>query len=196
MAVFLNSGHSRLDAAYKPSNVLCLPRLHGDNAGLSSSPGKRHVSRRKIQQHHPPHRLSAVVYGILRPADRQHPASRPMDDRKLFNIRVHSSTALHYVHPLPQLLSSRVQEAGSKNGSRLHLPANCGKLYPYMLVSLRDGAGPAMLALVWSLAALGIALDVFSRRRIEILQLSIYLLMGWVAVQQYNNLRAALSPRV
>jgi hemolysin III len=65
-----------------------------------------------------------------------------------------------------------------------------------MLVSLRDGAGPAMLALVWSLAALGIALDVFSRRRIEILQLSIYLLMGWVAVQQYNNLRAALSPRV
>jgi hemolysin III len=44
-----------------------------------------------------------------------------------------------------------------------------------MLVSLRDGAGPAMLALVWSLAALGIALDVFSRRRIEILQLSIYL---------------------
>jgi len=69
-----------------------------------------------------------------------------------------------------------------------------GSYTPYMLVSLRDGAGPAMLALVWSLAALGIALDVFSRRRIEILQLSIYLLMGWVAVQQYNNLRAALSP--
>lgn len=68
-----------------------------------------------------------------------------------------------------------------------------GSYTPYMLVSLRDGAGPLMLALVWGLAALGIALDVFSTRRIEILQLSIYLSMGWVAILQYANLGQALS---
>jgi hemolysin III len=69
-----------------------------------------------------------------------------------------------------------------------------GSYTPYALVSLRDGAGPSLLALIWGLAALGIGLDIFSRRRIETLQLSIYLLMGWVAVLQYDNLRTALSP--
>ncbi len=68
-----------------------------------------------------------------------------------------------------------------------------GSYTPYMLVSLRDGAGPVMLSVVWGLAVLGIVLDVFSTRRIEILQLSIYLSMGWVAVLQYDNLRQALS---
>jgi len=69
-----------------------------------------------------------------------------------------------------------------------------GSYTPYMLVSLRDGAGPVMLSVVWGLAVLGILLDVLSTRRIEILQLSIYLSMGWVAALQYDNLRHALSP--
>ncbi len=68
-----------------------------------------------------------------------------------------------------------------------------GTYTPFMLVSLRNGAGPTMLTVVWGLAALGIFLDLFSKRRIQILQLSIYLLMGWIAVLQYRQLGEALG---
>ncbi len=68
-----------------------------------------------------------------------------------------------------------------------------GTYTPYMLVSLRDGAGPQLLAVVWGLAGLGILLELHPSRRIETLQLSIYLLMGWLAVLEWNNLKAAIG---
>jgi hemolysin III len=67
-----------------------------------------------------------------------------------------------------------------------------GSYTPYTLVTLRDGKGPMMLAVVWSLAIIGIALDVFSKRRIEVLQVIIYLAMGWVCVLDFSSLKAAL----
>jgi hemolysin III len=67
-----------------------------------------------------------------------------------------------------------------------------GSYTPYTLVTLRDGRGPMMLAVVWSLAIIGIALDVFSKRRIEVLQVIIYLAMGWVCVLDYSSLKVAL----
>jgi hemolysin III len=68
-----------------------------------------------------------------------------------------------------------------------------GTYTPYMLVSLRDGSGPLMLALVWTLAGVGILLDVLVARRRTYLQIVIYLLMGWVCTIDYANLRAAIS---
>lgn len=68
-----------------------------------------------------------------------------------------------------------------------------GTYTPYMLVSLRDGAGPQLLAVVWGLAVLGILLELHPARRNETLQLFIYLLMGWLAVLEWNNLKAAIS---
>ncbi len=68
-----------------------------------------------------------------------------------------------------------------------------GTYTPFMLVSLRNGAGPAMLTAVWALAALGIFLEFCGKRRIQILQVSIYILMGWVAVLQYRQLGEALG---
>jgi hemolysin III len=68
-----------------------------------------------------------------------------------------------------------------------------GTYTPYMLVSLRDGAGPQLLAVVWGLAVLGILLELHPSRRIEALQLFIYLLMGWLAMLEWNNLKAAIS---
>ena len=67
-----------------------------------------------------------------------------------------------------------------------------GTYTPYTLVTLRDGRGPEVLAVVWSLAIIGILLDVLSTRRIEILQMLIYLGMGWVCVLDYSNLKVAL----
>lgn len=68
-----------------------------------------------------------------------------------------------------------------------------GTYTPFMLVSLRNGAGPTMLTTVWALAGLGIFLEFFSKRRIQILQVSIYILMGWIAVLQYRQLGEALG---
>ena len=68
-----------------------------------------------------------------------------------------------------------------------------GTYTPYMLVSLRDGRGPYMLSAVWALAVLGLSLDVLRARRIELLQIAIYLGMGWIVALEYGNLRSAIS---
>jgi hemolysin III len=67
-----------------------------------------------------------------------------------------------------------------------------GTYTPYMLVSLREGSGPLMLALVWSLAIVGILLDVLIEKRMKALQIVIYLVMGWVCMLDYAELLAAI----
>ena len=67
-----------------------------------------------------------------------------------------------------------------------------GTYTPYMLVSLGDGKGPLLLAFVWGLAIVGILIDLFKARRIEILQIIIYLVMGWTCTLDFANLQAAL----
>lgn len=67
-----------------------------------------------------------------------------------------------------------------------------GTYTPYMVVSLRDGNGPVMLLVVWSLALLGLLLDLIVSRRIEVMQIFIYLLMGWICAFEYTSLRASM----
>jgi hemolysin III len=77
-----------------------------------------------------------------------------------------------------------------------HIAIYCliaGTYTPYMMVSLDDGNGALLLTSVWGLAVLGIVLDLFVRRRIEVLQLIIYLAMGWLIVFDYSNLSHAIG---
>jgi hemolysin III len=67
-----------------------------------------------------------------------------------------------------------------------------GTYTPYMLVALADGNGPYMLASVWILAFIGISLDVLKKKRSYILQLIVYLLMGWVVTLEYSSLKETL----
>ena len=69
-----------------------------------------------------------------------------------------------------------------------------GTYTPYTLVTLRDHGGPMLLAAVWTLAAVGILLDVFKAHRNQVLQVTIYLLMGWVCVLKYPELKSAMLP--
>lgn len=69
-----------------------------------------------------------------------------------------------------------------------------GTYTPYMIVSLSNGNGPVMLAFVWGLAVIGILLDTLIRRRIEIIQISIYLIMGWICILEYSNLKLTIQP--
>lgn len=68
-----------------------------------------------------------------------------------------------------------------------------GTYTPYMLVSLGDGNGPLILACVWGLAVLGVLLEILSPKRIELLQMLIYLVMGWMCTLEYTNLQQAIS---
>lgn len=69
-----------------------------------------------------------------------------------------------------------------------------GSYTPFMLVSLRDGNGWAILAVVWSLAIAGILSEIFlSGRAVKVCQLIIYLAMGWACAYDLDSLRKALS---
>ena len=50
-----------------------------------------------------------------------------------------------------------------------------------------------MLLLVWGLTVVGLLLDLIISRRIETLQIIIYLLMGWICVFQYDRLLANIA---
>jgi len=67
-----------------------------------------------------------------------------------------------------------------------------GTYTPYMLLTLQDSGGTMMLALVWSLAVIGLMIDVLVVKRIEWLQIIIYLAMGWICVFKYSALQLAI----
>ena len=67
-----------------------------------------------------------------------------------------------------------------------------GTYTPYMLVSLHNENGWIMLAMIWALAVLGILLELFTPKRIEWLQILIYIIMGWFCTLNYSELQAAL----
>lgn len=68
-----------------------------------------------------------------------------------------------------------------------------GTYTPYTLVSLKDNDGLGLLVFVWSLAIIGILLDVFKRNRTEWLQITIYLMMGWACVAKISALKLAMD---
>jgi hemolysin III len=68
-----------------------------------------------------------------------------------------------------------------------------GTYTPYMLVSLRDGNGFLILAIIWMLALAGILSEVFlSGRVVKIGQMMIFLGMGWACAFDFASLEAAL----
>ncbi len=70
-----------------------------------------------------------------------------------------------------------------------------GTYTPFMLVSMRSGSGQLILSLVWTLAIVGIISElVFSGRVVKIIQVIIYLGMGWACTLDLASLRSLLPP--
>jgi hemolysin III len=68
-----------------------------------------------------------------------------------------------------------------------------GTYTPFMLVTMRTGSGHMILALVWTLAIIGIISELFlSGRLVKISQLIIYLAMGWACSLDLASLRNIL----
>jgi hemolysin III len=70
-----------------------------------------------------------------------------------------------------------------------------GTYTPFTLVSLRGGWGWTLLALVWGLALLGIALQVTIPSRARRLSVPIYLAMGWLVVIAIEPLVRSVHPQ-
>ena len=69
-----------------------------------------------------------------------------------------------------------------------------GTYTPFMLVTLIESKGLWLLLAVWLLAAIGIAMELLIKKRIEILQIVIYLTMGWLVILDFDALQASLDP--
>jgi len=68
-----------------------------------------------------------------------------------------------------------------------------GTYTPYMLVSLREGNGWTIMAIIWTLATIGVLSEVLlSGRAIKVGQIVIYLAMGWACSLDFSSLKAAL----
>jgi hemolysin III len=69
-----------------------------------------------------------------------------------------------------------------------------GSYTPFTLVTLRSSGGWWMFAVVWALAAIGIAAEAFWTYRPRWLSAAVYLFMGWLAVFMISPMRASLAP--
>ena len=69
-----------------------------------------------------------------------------------------------------------------------------GSYTPFALVSLRGPWGWTLLGVVWSLALLGMAQEIWLARGARVWSMVIYLLMGWLAMVAVVPLWQALTP--
>ncbi len=69
-----------------------------------------------------------------------------------------------------------------------------GTYTPLTLLKLREPWSSGLTAVMWSMAALGIAAKLLQPRRIESLSVVLYLLMGWIGVLAIDELLASVEP--
>lgn len=69
-----------------------------------------------------------------------------------------------------------------------------GTYTPFTLVTLRERGGIALLAVVWGLAAAGVALESFWVYRPRWVSTVVYLAMGWLVVAVIKPLTGSLAP--
>jgi hemolysin III len=69
-----------------------------------------------------------------------------------------------------------------------------GTYTPFCLVTLRDSYGIPLLIAIWTLAAFGITLKIFFTGKLEWLSLTLYGLMGWLAIIMIKSIYNGLPP--
>ena len=67
-----------------------------------------------------------------------------------------------------------------------------GTYTPFTLVTLRGRLGWWLFGIVWTLAALGVAKDIFFHGRFRAVSITLYMLMGWLILAAFGPLRNAL----
>lgn len=67
-----------------------------------------------------------------------------------------------------------------------------GTYTPFVLIALRGTWGWTLFAIVWTLAALGVAIELSQLRRFRRAMIGLYIAMGWVGLVAFKPLVAAL----
>lgn len=70
-----------------------------------------------------------------------------------------------------------------------------GSYTPFALVTLRGPWGWSLLGVIWALAVVGIAQEIWLAKGTRVLSLVIYVLMGWLALVAVLPLWQALTPQ-
>lgn len=104
-------------------------------------------------------------------------------------VLMYTMSTLYHSFPMP-----RVKRIFQKLDHASIYLLIAGTYTPYMMVSLWEGKGPMMMAGIWSLAVMGLLIDVLIKKRITALQVAIYLVMGWISALVFQSLRAAIDP--
>lgn len=102
-------------------------------------------------------------------------------------VLLYTMSTLYHSFPMP-----RVKQIFQKLDHVSIYLLIAGTYTPYMMVSLWHGKGPMMLVAIWSLAIIGLLLDLLIKQRNTVLQVSIYLIMGWISALVFKNLLAAI----
>ena len=71
-----------------------------------------------------------------------------------------------------------------------------GTYTPFILIQMNNAWGHWLLATVWLIAAIGVALKLFAPRYLEGLSTPLYLVQGWAVVAAWEPLTAAVSGQV
>jgi hemolysin III len=100
-------------------------------------------------------------------------------------------TASTLYHSLPQPRAKHIFKILDHAGIYLLI---AGSYTPFLLVTLRDDGGWWMFALIWAIAAAGIAVEAFWTYRLKWVSVVVYLAMGWLVVFAIKPLVAALAP--
>ena len=69
-----------------------------------------------------------------------------------------------------------------------------GTYTPFLLVTMRETVGWMMFFIIWGIAVFGILLKVKYKHRFKLLRVATYLIMGWLVVLTFDDLKALLAP--
>jgi len=67
---------------------------------------------------------------------------------------------------------------------------------PFVLIEMKTPFGLSLLAVVWTIAAVGIVLQLFAPRYLQGLSVALYLVQGWAVLAALEPLMSALPGRV
>jgi hemolysin III len=71
-----------------------------------------------------------------------------------------------------------------------------GTYTPFILIKMNNAWGLGLLAVVWIMAAIGIAIKLFAPRFLEGLLTALYLVQGWAVIAAWEPLMSAMPGRV
>lgn len=71
-----------------------------------------------------------------------------------------------------------------------------GTYTPFILIKMNTPWGLGLLAVVWTMAAIGIAIKLFAPRFLDGLSTALYLVQGWAVIAAWQPLMSAMPGRV